>query len=300
MDELSYTRPGDSPLRLWFMRTVENLSGRKQCMPLYRQWQEQVANSSPRMWSEALKLLQIRLAIKAPADWQKSIATGLSTIVIANHPFGIADGLALLALLEQTGRPYRLILHSDIMRVPEVRKVGLPIDFSGTQEALRVNLETRAEVRRLLKEGVVIAVFPAGAVATAEDPFGPAEELPWKKFVARLVRQYQALVLPVYFEGQNSPLFHWVSRYSQTLRLSLLIHEFRRRFDSTINVTIGNTVEYDRIASSANDDSLTVELYVLVHRLAPGAERKDRSALLPRDPQLRRQFPCDQPLIVER
>ena len=86
----------------------------------------------------------------------------------------------------------------------------------------------------VLTEGIAEhanVVFPAGGVATAERPFGRAEELPWKAFTARLIQQAQASVLPVYFEGQNSPLFHLISRYSVMLRLSLLVSEFRRVVD---------------------------------------------------------------------
>jgi len=299
-DELSYARPGDHPFKVWLMRSIENLSGRKRLLPFYRRWRDQVADSPPWMWKAALEVLRIRLDIKAPADWQQSIAPDAPLILIANHPFGIADGVALLSLLEQLGRPYRLILHADMMRVPEMRKIGLPIDFSGSKESLQVNLQTRAEVRRLLLDNVVIGIFPAGGVATAEDPLGRAEELPWKKFVARLVRQYRATVVPVHFEGQNSPLFHWISRYSQTLRLSMLIHEFRRRLDSTIPVAIGEPVPFECLQGAGADGTLLEELYYQVHRLAPGAQHLDRAALVPRDALLRRKFPCDAPLVVER
>ncbi len=138
-------------------------------------------------------------------------------------------------------------------------------------------------------------IFPAGGVATAEKPFGKAEELPWKQFTARLVQQSAATVLPVYFEGQNSALFHFISRYSLSLRLALLVLEFRRSIGSTIRASIGLPVSWPEIAASANGGSIIDELYVRVHRLAPSAEDLERETLLPRPMHQRRRYPWDPP-----
>jgi len=60
--------------------------------------------------------------------------------MIANHPFGVADGIAILALAERLGRPYRILLNSNFMRVPEIQSLGLPVDFSQTKSAMAPNL----------------------------------------------------------------------------------------------------------------------------------------------------------------
>lgn len=292
--ELSYARPEDPPLRRWLMRTVEDLSGRRRLLPLYRRWRAEIAGKSPSMWGEALDLIGTRLEIQGPVDWHATVPAG-PLVMIANHPFGIADGIAIMALAERIGRSYRILLTSEFMRVPELRGIGLPIDFSETKEALATNLNTRAEARRLLKEGGIVIIFPAGAVATAENPFGKAEERPWRQFAVRLIQQSGATVLPVYFDGQNSPPFHFVSRFSQTLRLSLLVCEFRYRIGATIKVTVGAPVSWRAVANAEAGTSPLDELYVLVHRLAPGASARNRAALLPRPEHLRRWFPCDPP-----
>ena len=155
------------------------------------------------------------------------------------------------------------------MRMPEIRPHALPIDFSGTPAATETNIRTRREARRLLQDGITIVVFPAGGVATAEQPFGKAEELPWKSFTARLVQLTQAAVLPVYFEGQNSALFQLVSRYSLSLRLALLVSEFRYCVGAAIRTHVGDVVPFAALAARADRNLLTEELYAHVHRLAP-------------------------------
>ncbi len=292
--ELSYANPDDPLVRRLLMRAIEDLSGRRRLLPIYARWRSDSALRSPHMWRDALEMIGTTLDISGPPDWTAS-ADGGPLVIIANHPFGIADGMAALALAERLGRPYRILLNADLMRLPELEQFGLPIDFSGTRAALATNLNTRSEARRLLSEGVTIVIFPGGGVATAEQPFGKAEELPWKQFAVRLIRQSGATVLPVYFEGQNSSLFHFVSRYSLTLRLSLLVCEFGRTLGSVIRARIGNPVSYADLLARTEGRAMIDDLYLLVHQLAPGAAGLEPSALLPRPPEQRRRFPWDPP-----
>jgi putative hemolysin len=222
-----------------------------------------------------------------------AIAADEPLVIIANHPFGIGDGIALTVLAEAIGRPYRILVNRDFLKVPEIRDIALPVDFAETEEAVQVNLATRAAARRLLKGGATLIIFPAGGVATSERPFGPAEELPWKLFTARLVQQSQASVLPVYFEGQNSRLFHLVSRISLMLRLSLLVSEFRRFLGTAVRLHVGDVVRFEDLWHRSDRRALTDELYARVHQLAPENRRKPLDQLKPRPADERVRFPWD-------
>jgi putative hemolysin len=274
------------------MRAVEDVSGRRGLLPVYYRWRRDVAGKSSRMMGELLDMVGARIELDALA-WPPVLPADAPLVIVANHPFGIGDGIAVLALAEQLGRPYRILINADFMRVPEIRPHALPIDFSGTPAATETNIKTRREARRLLQDGVTIVVFPAGGVATAEQPFGKAEELPWKSFTARLIQLTQAAVLPVYFEGQNSALFHLVSRYSLSLRLALLVSEFRYCVGASIKTHVGDVVPFAALAARADRNLLTEELYALVHRLAPGAAALTLEELKARPAHLRRQFPWD-------
>ena len=291
--DLSYATAATPPVRRWLIRTIENLSGRRRLLKIYHGWRTSSAGG-PRMWRDVLDLIGTRLETGAPADWHARLPDG-PLVIVANHPFGIADGISILSIAESIGRPYRILINADFMRLPEILALGLPIDFNETKAALATNLKTRNEARRLLKEGVALVIFPAGGVATAENPFGKAEELPWKLFTARLIQQSGATVLPVYFEGQNSALFHFISRYSLSLRLSLLVLEFRHHIGATLRARIGQPLPWAEVAAGAGGGSIIDELYVRVHRLAPGAENADRAALLPRPIHERRVYPWDPP-----
>ena len=296
---LTYASPHDPWWKRWVMHAIEDLSGRRRLLPIYRAWRTEVAGKSPRMMNELLGMIGTRLEINGgnpdTGRWPVTVPRQMPLVIVANHPFGIGDGIAILALAEQLGRPCRILAHSDLLKVPEIRHLALPIDFSESREAIKTNVESRNAARRLLREGVTIVVFPAGGVATADDLAGNAEELPWKTFTARLIQQAQAAVLPVYFEGQNSPLFHLVSRYSETMRLALLVSELRNFVGATVQVHIGSVVPFAELASRADRQGLTSELYARVHQLAPDSRHLPLDELRQRPPHARRRYPWDPP-----
>jgi|HubBroStandDraft_6_1064221.scaffolds.fasta_scaffold123834_2 putative hemolysin len=302
LEPLTYVSSRDPRWKRWTMRAIENLSGRRRLLPIYHTWRTKVAGKSARMMGELLDMIGTRLDINADSDsgadmgtWPVRVPPETPLVIVANHPFGIGDGIALLALAEQLGRPYRILANSDIVKFPEIHHCMLPIDFSGSREAIKTNLESRKLARRLLQEGVTIVVFPAGGVATAGHPAGEAEELPWKAFTARLIQQAQAAVLPVYFEGQNSLLFHLVSRYSRTIRLALMVSELQNFVGITVKVHVGALVPFTDLAWKGDRQRLTLELYSRVHQLAPQARHLPLDQLRPRPPEIRRRYPWERP-----
>jgi len=168
-EELSYVSWRDPFWKRWIMRAVENLSGRRRLLPIYHRWRTSVAAKSPRMMGALLEMIGTRLDIQAPA-WPISVPPEVPLVIVANHPFGIGDGIAVLALAEGLGRPYRILINSDFMKLPEIRPYALPIDFSASREAIATNVKRRTDARRLLKAGVTIVVFPAAGSPPRSSP----------------------------------------------------------------------------------------------------------------------------------
>jgi len=274
------------------MAAIEDLSGRRKYLPLYRKWQTEIAPDNPRMITDLLELIEVELTIATSSEpWPYELRADEPLIMIANHPYGLSDGMVACALAEQLNRPYKVLINNDLLKIPEIRPYSLPIDFSESREAMKTNLRSRAEAKELLASGTTIIVFPAGGVATAPNPFGKAEELPWKTFTARLVQLTRASVLPVFFPGQNSAIFHAVSRLSLTLRLSLLLSEFRRFPYNPFTVHVGNIIRFDQLEHANDRARLSDELYRRVQELNPDAPDDPELIPMPRPLSERPKYP---------
>lgn len=274
--ELSYANERDPKLKRWFIRSIEGLSGRDRFTRLYEIWRNDIVGKTDRVFGKMLDLIHVDL--KVEGTWPPENIPDGPIVIVANHPFGIGDGIAVLALAEQLGRPFRVLINNELLKVPEMAPYSLPVSFEETKEALALNMQTRHEALRLLKEGVTVVIFPAGGVATAKKGFGRAEDLPWKMFPAKLIQAAKANVVPVFFEGQNGRLFHLASKISVTLRVSLLIREFRRLSGSTIRARVGVMIPWEELSTHADRKDLLARLFGAVFSMAPVERRKFRRA----------------------
>ena len=274
--ELTYATAEDPRWKQWAIRSIERLSGRNYFVPYYEHWRSEIVPQGGPIIGPALNLIDIDVNI-ASGTFPPKLDDDAPLIVVANHPYGILDGLGTLSLVERLGRPYKVLINNDLLRAPEIRPYSLPIDFSPTREAQALNLQTRREALRHLSEGTTVVVFPAGGVATSPTTFGRAVDLPWKRFTARMIHSSRAQVLPLYFEGQCSPLFQFVSKFSLTLRLALIIREFRVRVGQPLRVHVGDVIPTEACQEIRDRQALMMMLYEKVHAIGGLAANEVRT-----------------------
>lgn len=241
---LTYAAPDDPLPKQAVIRLVERLSGRARLERLYGEVRRSL-RPGDNVWARAVH--QLRLRVPHDADRLAAVPRQGPLVVVANHPFGVIDGLVLCYLTSLVRPDLKVVAMSTLRRVPEVRPYVLPIDFAGTREALAESARSRTAARAHLARGGCLVIFPAGAVSTSRTPLGPAVDADWHPFVGRLVAGAGATVLPVYFAGQNTRLFQLASRISPTLRLALLMREAARRVGREVEVGVGAPVPFDSL-----------------------------------------------------
>ena len=207
----------------------------------------------------AVRLLAISIDTDETA-WAK-IPTDRPVLFIANHPFGVIDGLLMGHLATRIRPDIKILTHSLLCQPPEVRDYMLPIDFGGTPEALQTSVLTRRRAVDWLNSRHSVAIFPAGSVSTAQNAFsGPALDVAWHPFVAKLTRVPDLLIVPVYFHGQNSRLFHLMSYLHYALRVALIFRETTRRIGTTVKVSVGDPLPASGLPHGRGRDSVVREL----------------------------------------
>jgi putative hemolysin len=276
LSALSYADAVESWLGRRIVALSEQLSGRSRYEALYRIWRGEIVPSNDRVFGRMLELIDIDLDVAGA--WPPPVAPDDRLMLVANHPYGIGDGIAILALAEQLGRPFRVLINSELLRIPEMQPYSLPIDFHETKEAQRNNLAVRREALDLIRRGVTIVVFPAGAVATATKPWGPAADWPWKLFPARLVQEAQASVIPIHFAGQNGRLFHLASHISLTARMSMLVREFTKLSGGTVHARIGECLPWSSLEPMRDRKALIAHLRAAVFDLSADGDRGQGNA----------------------
>jgi putative hemolysin len=221
---------------------------------MYCDWQVNGQRAEESVFAAALRLLDVRLQIEGEAHLHRIPASG-GLLIVANHPFGILDGLTIGQLGMRLRGNAQILTNSQLCQVPEIAPHLLPVDFSGTAEARRLTSATRRRAVELLAAGKVVAIFPAGGVATANKPVkGRAVDADWHPFVGRLASMPGVTTLPVHFSGQNSRLFQIASHLSYPLRVALIFHETRRRMGHPLHLTVGAPIAATSLAALAREE----------------------------------------------
>jgi len=232
------------------IRMMENVTGRIRLIKRARGYEQEVATGRD-FWQVIVERYGLSLDVTAGA--LENIPSEGPLILIANHPYGILDGLMLGHILSRVRGDFRILANSVFTRAPDLERVVLPISFEESKEAMALNLSTRKEALAYLARGGAIGIFPGGTVSTSAKPFSQPMDPGWRGFTARMISKSGATVVPIYFEGHTSRMFQIASHLHSTLRLGLLIKEFAKRIDAPVRVVIGQPIPREEIAERASD-----------------------------------------------
>jgi putative hemolysin len=261
----TYASPELNGLGRGIVRLLEFATGQPRIRRLYED-HAKLARPHELFWQDAINALE--LDVRPDRDPREIIPASGPLVVIANHPFGVLDGIILCWLVSQARSDFQVMTHRVLHQAPEVRSRILPVDFSGTEAALQNNLNSRRRARELLDNGGALLVFPGGGVARADSAFGRAVDLPWGTLTAKLALAANAPVLPVFFHGRNSRLFHIASAIHQVLRYGMLFHEVRNKMGRRIDVSLGDMIFCERLREIGDLRAATDFLRTTTHALA--------------------------------
>jgi len=194
----------------------------------------------PTFTARALRALDVDVTLNLEAECQIPSAGPL--VVVANHPHGMLDGLALAHLVHAQRRDVRVLTSHVLARIPDLADLCLYVDpFEGPSAARRSCAGLRT-ARRWLDDGHALIVFPSGSVAHLRR--GGSEtpaDAPWYTTAARLAAATNAAVLPAFIHGANSPWFYRAGLIHPLLRTLLLGRELLRHRGRAVSVSLGTT-----------------------------------------------------------
>lgn len=268
---VSYAKSAESRSGQAVIKLIENTTGRLRLIRRARDYDAEVAQGRS-FWEVMLSRYGLSLDVVSGA--LSDIPAKGPLVVVANHPFGILDGLIMGYLLSKRRGDFRILANSVFQDAPDLNQIILPIDFDNTKDAVKLNLQTRAKALKFLKAGGVIGVFPGGTVSTAAKPFLQPLDPVWRRFTARMITKSNATVVPVFFDGHNSRMFQLASHIHYNLRVALLLKEFRRRVDKPVKIAIGEAISPETIAALSDDaqgmmDFLRAKTYELSPQSIP-------------------------------
>jgi putative hemolysin len=266
---LTYANSFDSPATATFIRGMEWLTGKITILRMIRDFERRGAPAGQAFWRAALDTMGIPL--RTPEAQIANIPAEGPTVVVANHPHGLVDGMLLADLIGRRRSDYKILTRALLTGIDEVAaSYMIPVPFPHDPDAQRKSVEMRASAMAHLREGGLITVFPSGVVASSDTLFGPVIEREWNVFTAQMIRRSGAQVVPIRFSGSNSRLYQIANRLSPTLRQGLLLHEVVRSCNHPQAPVVGAPIPADRMRM-LDEDPRGFMVWLRAHTLSLGA-----------------------------
>jgi putative hemolysin len=90
----------------------------------------------------------LRLNVRYDASRLEAVPRNAPVLFIANHPYGVLDGLVLAWLASKALPDVKVLANHVLCQAAETRDHLLPVDFTRTEAALRTNVDSRMQAQR--------------------------------------------------------------------------------------------------------------------------------------------------------
>ncbi|HIQ47264.1 MAG TPA: lysophospholipid acyltransferase family protein [Sulfurovum sp.] len=175
-------------------------------------------------------------------------------VIIANHPLGALDAMALVHLLKDVRKDIKIVANSFLYQFENLKNIIIPVDnIHG-----KMDKETVRSIYTALEAEEAVIIFPSGEVSRAK-PNG-IKDTPWKSGFLKIASKVQAPILPIYISAKNSKNFYLLSMINRSLATATLPHEMFKAKGKTIDFTIGKAISFEAYDAVSISSKETVKL----------------------------------------
>ena len=188
-------------------------------------------------------LMDLRVSVMNP---ERIPASG-RCVVIANHPTGIADGIAVFDAIRARRADAVFFANADALRVsPRLGEAVIPVEWVVAKRTREKTRATLLAAKQAFEADRCVVMFPAGRLSrVAKD--GSLTDPEWAPTAASLARKYDAPVVPIHVAGPDSTLFHLFDRISPELRDITLFHELLNKKRKAFQLKVGKPIPPSRL-----------------------------------------------------
>lgn len=196
---------------------------------------------------------------------RRNIPASGRVMIIANHPLGALDGLALLRLVGEIRPDVKIVGNDLLMGFDGLKSLVLPVDNMGGKTGRQ---QLKAIMNCLHNEEAVI-IFPAGEVSRLS-PSGVKDQR-WNHNYLKLAQKTNSPLLPVHIGGRNSILFYTSSLIYRPLSTIQLANEMFRQRNRKIPMQVGQAIPIQELAKlPLNDKEKSKLVKRHLYRIAKG------------------------------
>jgi putative hemolysin len=204
----------------------------------------------PLKGQDAFALIADHLRVRTEVEGLDNVPASGPAIVIANHPTGLADGLAVFDAIRARRPDLCFLANADALRViPHGDDIIIPVEWRAEKRTRAKSRQTLLDMKAAFEAGRLIVIFPSGRLAHMT--WRGLTERPWESSAFMLARRNAVPLIPLHIRARNSGFFYAVSRISSELRDITLFRELLNKKRELFRMRFGAPIPPDALPSAA-------------------------------------------------
>ena len=210
----------------------------------------------------ALDFASELLSLEVATYGLERIPRGGRVVLIANHPTGVADGLAVYDVVKPIRPDLMFYANSDAHRIaPRFDEVLIPVEWVEEKRTRARTRLTLSMTRQAMEAERALVIFPAGRIAR-RGADGVLADPAWAPSACSIARKYAAPVVPVHLAGPWSTLFHFFDGRSKELRDITVFHELLNKRGGRYRLTAGPIIDPGALPAEAAEATQSLKGYI--------------------------------------
>jgi len=212
---------------------------------------------------------------------RKNIPAQGRVIIVANHPIGTLDGMAVLDMVRGIRKDVKVVANEVLNQIKPLSSSFFAVNNMSPRASHKEQFKAMTQA---LETDQAIIIFPAGEVSRLSRK--GIQDCDWKAGFLKLAKKTHSPILPLHIEARNSAAFYGLSMVYKPLGSMLLINEMFNKNNRTISMRTGKLIPPNEINISAlplNELAQKVKqtVYHLKHKNSKTSHFKTVDTILP-------------------
>lgn len=192
-------------------------------------------------------------------------------IVVANHPNGHVDGIALIETVASRVKNFKVMVNFILGLVDTMDENFIKVSpYKHTDKMKHVSLSGIKECISHIRGGNPMGFFPAGSVSRLKFLNGrfTIHDRHWQPSVIRIIQKVNVPVIPIYIDCRNRYWFYISRIINWRLQSLVLCHELKNKKGKKMTLTFGEPIMPETIKQYPDIDELADFLRAKTYSLA--------------------------------
>jgi putative hemolysin len=163
-------------------------------------------------------------------------------ITVSNHPFGVIDGLLLMRYLVEQNKDFKVMGNFLLMKIERLAPYVIPVNPLENHQDAYSSMAGMKTALTQLRDGKPLGIFPAGEVSSYQPELKTISDRQWQLPAIKLIKRAKVPIVPIYFQGSNSRIFHLIGKLHPLLRTASIPREMFNKKGEEVKIRIGHPI----------------------------------------------------------